>query len=208
MQPLHFRSFYSDQPAFSLFSSFSSVGVRVRTRPAYRLPSLRDILTRSRLVGASAKGIPGPPLLGGGKGWLQSSAGADFEDALFRFLTVCIIYPGSRCGSTLPFLSSFSSQTEVRPKRKNVPLSFSICPHSRSSLPRSLFSPLIPSVLAKSPSIAVVKKELSSPGARYGTRLLRSFLVSDVTRSAVQELARAHSQTLYKIWLNIRSGFY
>jgi len=42
-------------------SSSSSVGVRVRTRPAYQFLSLRGAFTRSRLVGASAKGIPGPP---------------------------------------------------------------------------------------------------------------------------------------------------
>lgn len=48
--------------SLSLFLSFSfSVGVRARTRPAYQFLSLRGVFTRSRLVGASGKGIPGPP---------------------------------------------------------------------------------------------------------------------------------------------------
>lgn len=64
LQPLHFHSLLENPPvSFSpFFLSFSfSVGVRARTRPAYQFLSLRGVFTRSRLVGASGKGIPGPP---------------------------------------------------------------------------------------------------------------------------------------------------
>lgn len=178
LQPLHFYSLFGNPPAFPSPVSASSVGVRVRTRPAYQFLSLRDAFTRSLLVGASAKGIPGSPP----QKWKRWVGKVGCNQARARTLRVLRV-PFSHGLHYLPRLSlrlelypTFlpspalllqlkKSGAEVTTKTEGVSsLSFSV---SRV-LPSSL---LIPSTLAESPSIAVVKKKLSLLGARCRTRL-------------------------------------
>lgn len=177
LQLLHFRSGLPCSPSLSLLPPVRSL-VGVRTRPAYRLSSSREeapLPGHASRLARRLKESPGLFLKSGNARWWErlvaiKRTGTDFEGAPYRFLTVCIIFPDSPVAAPTP--TSWRNEFGGNDGGGRMSLSFfffsSFSCFSLFLVSSSLRSP---SASAKSSSIAVVKKELSSLGARCGARL-------------------------------------